>query len=71
MPFCVRVETRTYQLSAKVRAGTPALQPAGRPALQFGLHLRADLAGEAFPDEFVAVGEEFFQRKFAGVYFGQ
>ena len=44
---------------------------AGTPALQSGLHLREDLAGEAFPDEFVAVGEEFFQREFAGVYFGE
>jgi len=71
VPFCVRVETRTYQLGVKARAGTPALQPAGRPALQSDLHLRQDLAGEAFSDEFVAVCEEFFQREFAGIYFGE
>jgi hypothetical protein len=45
VPVCIRVETRTYQLGVKVRAGTPALQPAGRPALLSDLYLGKDLAG--------------------------
>ena len=35
------------------------------------LHLGEDAAGEALCEEFVGVGEELFEREFAGVDFGE